>query len=105
MEQSNNNQLTKREPWGLSLYLLAKKIHRLLVVVIVLVTIIMAGTGTILKEPELAKFLFKLDLNWVRYLHNQLSPIFTVILTVMALSGLVMYWYPWHTRRRANLNK
>ncbi|MBI5733874.1 MAG: hypothetical protein HY973_02935 [Candidatus Kerfeldbacteria bacterium] len=105
MEQSEISQPSSQQQWGLRFYLFAKKTHRLLVVVIVFVTLIMAGTGTVLKYPELAKYLFKLDLNWVRYLHNELSPIFTTILILMMLSGLIMYWYPWHTRRSAKLNK
>ena len=70
-----------------NLYLLSRKIHRLLVLMIFVSGAIMAITGIMLK--------FQLgDLAKVGYLHNQMSLIFAVILFLMAISGLIMYLYP-----------
>lgn len=58
-------------------------------------TLIMAGTGLLLKYTSWANNLPFLDLGMMRYIHNNLSVLFTVVLGLMALTGLVMYLYPW----------
>lgn len=75
------------------LYLYAKTIHRSLVILIVIATFIMAGSGMILKNPKLGQAL-NMDLSLVRYLHNNFSVVFTILLLLMILSGVVMYIFP-----------
>ena len=70
--------------------LVAKKIYRLLVLVITVLALIMVATGTILKYPQLGEIM-DLNLESARYLHNQLSPYLAVVLVIMILTGLVMY--------------
>ena len=77
----------------IKLYLFSKKIHRILVIVIITLGIIMSVTGTTLKYPFFAR-LFNLDLGLIRQLHNNLSPFFVVVLLLMSLTGLMMYSYP-----------
>jgi hypothetical protein len=63
----------------------------------------MAGTGLLLKYTSLAsKYLPFVDLGLTRYIHNNLSVLFTIVLVIMALSGIVMYFYPWYVKRRQN---
>lgn len=77
-----------------SLYLLAKKIHRMLVFVIIVVGFTMSLTGILLKYSFLATKFDFIDLGQVRYLHNNLSPFFSVVLILMILTGIVMYLFP-----------
>ena len=74
------------------LLLWAKKFHRLLVLPISLLTIIMALTGMFLKEP-FNNFDF-IDYGLTRYVHNQISTIFTLILILMSLTGIILYFVP-----------
>lgn len=77
-----------------NLYLLSKKIHRFLVVIIAIVGILMSITGFLLKYTFVAtKFSF-IDLGQVRYIHNNLSPAFSIIFFMMALTGIIMYIFP-----------
>jgi hypothetical protein len=71
-------------------YLLSKKIHRMLVIIISFLTLAMTSTGFALKYPTRALF----NPGLTRFLHNQLSLIFTLVLILMACSGLLMYLYP-----------
>lgn len=71
-------------------YLFSKKIHRLLVSVIVITSLTMIATGIFLKYPLINPF----DPGVTRSLHNNLSIIFSVILFLMAASGLFMYLFP-----------
>ncbi len=64
-------------------------------------TLVMATTGLMMKYNLPAGVSSFIDLDAVRYLHNQLSVLFTVALAVMILTGVVMYVYPWYVRRRA----
>ncbi len=81
-------------------YLFCRKIHRIFVLTIVVLTIIMAGTGSLLKYSSFASKISFIDLGLVRYLHNNLSPWFTLALVIMTLTGLVMYFYPWYIKRK-----
>ncbi len=77
------------------IYLYARAIHRFLVIIISFLTLIMAGTGIILHQSSEGENLPKnIDVNLARYIHNQLSVLFTVVLVLMALSGIIMYIYP-----------
>lgn len=80
----------------INLYLLAKKIHRLLVLLITFLTVVMAGTGILMKYS-----IAVIDLGMTRYIHNKLSVIFTVTLGLMALTGLLMYLIPYWRSKSA----
>lgn len=75
------------------LYLNSRKLHLILVIPIAVLTLLMAGTGILLKYPQYS-FGF-IDPNLIRYLHNQLSSFFTIFLGFMTLSGLVMFAMPY----------
>lgn len=77
-----------------NLYLLAKKIHRLLVIIILIIGLVMAGTGILLKYYFISEKLTFIDLGVVRSLHNNLSPYFAVIFLGMMITGIIMYLYP-----------
>lgn len=77
----------------IKLYILSKQIHRLLVFVMTILLLVMSITGLLLKYTFIAdKFPF-IDTGYVRYLHNNTGPYFTVVLSVMLLSGLYMYLF------------
>ena len=73
-------------------YLLAKKIHRFLVLIIAAVIMIMAWTGAMMKYSWAP---FGMNLAKARYVHNQLSVIFTIVLSLMAITGIAMYLIPY----------
>lgn len=76
-------------------YTLARKIHRLFMFIILALSLLMGGTGIVLKFPSITtNYLTFIDLAQARYLHNQLSTYFSIILFLMALTGLWMYIYP-----------
>lgn len=76
------------------LYLLSRQIHRFLVLVISTLTVLMAGTGLMLKYAQFfSKYLPFIDLGMARYVHNNLSPYFTGTLVLMAATGLYMYFF------------
>jgi len=83
-------------------YQFVRTIHRLLVLVILTMVLGMSLTGLALKYSATTLKLFsRIDLARVRYVHNQLSPYFTGVLGLMALSGLGMYILPPLIGRRA----
>lgn len=78
----------------INLYVLSRKIHRILVLIISVVGIIMGLTGILLKYTFVAtKFTF-IDLGLIRFIHNNLSPIFSIVFMGMLITGLFMYIYP-----------
>ena len=81
-------------------YLFAKKVHRILVLIITVISLLMALTGLILKYPALNLNLF--DLGLIRYLHNQLSPLFGIVLFAMIITGIWMYLYPVLMKHQVN---
>ena len=84
------------------LYALLRKFHRILVLVVSTFIVFMGGTGLLLKYTFVTtKVLRFLDLNALRYLHNQLSPWFTFVLVLMAASGLYMYFFPMYQAKKA----
>jgi hypothetical protein len=83
------------------LYLYAKLIHRILVVVITFLTILMAGTGTAIKYSEFFSSFPFINITFSRYMHNQLSIIFTIVLVCMATTGIIMYLFPIFRKRKA----
>ncbi len=95
MTRDKKSKMTK-------LYILAKKIHRLLVLIILVLALLMMGTGILMKFPTLVtNGLTFINLSYVRYLHNQLSVYFSAVLAGMIITGSWMYLYPIIIRRRA----
>jgi len=76
----------------INLYLTARKIHRVLVLIITSFSFFMAITGVMLKYPKIG-YKLGLDGQIIRYIHNQLSPWLTITLMLMAGTGLFMYFY------------
>ncbi len=82
-------------------FLLSKKIHRLLVLLISALILVMATSGLLLKYPDfVSRSMSFVDLGLLRYVHNRLSPWFGGILTLMALTGLIMFFYPAYAKRK-----
>ncbi|OGV96359.1 hypothetical protein A2W24_04470 [Microgenomates group bacterium RBG_16_45_19] len=79
------------------MYLKAKKLHRFLALLIVVLALIMMVTGSIMKFPLLFPFVDPLA---ARRLHNTLSPFFSLALFFMAASGLTMYFYPLYLKKK-----
>lgn len=77
----------------MNIYLLFRKIHRVLVLLITFSTLLMTFTGIILKYPRITNTI-PLNLVSVRNLHNLASPFFSIVLVLMMISGIVMYFYP-----------
>jgi len=73
------------------LVVIARKIHRFLVGIIILLSIIMMLTGSAMKYPEIAL----IDPFFARRAHNIISTFFSLALTLMMVTGLFMYLYPW----------
>ncbi len=76
------------------IYLLSRKIHRFFTLITLTLTLIMAGTGTLIKFPQLAEAL-KVNSGMVRYVHGNISVVFTISLFLMAATGTFMYFWPW----------
>ncbi|PIR08457.1 hypothetical protein COV53_02950 [Candidatus Gottesmanbacteria bacterium CG11_big_fil_rev_8_21_14_0_20_37_11] len=74
---------------------LARRIHRTLVLFVVLSGLIMSITGMFMKFPILSSFMPFMNQIFVRSLHNALSSIFAMILILMMLTGGYMFVYPW----------
>lgn len=85
------------------LYLLARKFHRYLVIIIILLSILMAGTGIILRYPaQITNVFNSINLSYIRFLHGQISTYFTITLILMSLTGAVLYIYPLWQQRKNN---
>lgn len=80
-----------KEKMMTNLYILSRKFHRILVLIISVVGLLIAITGTLLKYTFIAtKFTF-IDLSLIRYIHNNLSPYFTIAFLGMIITGIFMY--------------
>lgn len=86
------------------LYIWSRKIHRLVLFAVVALTLLMGTTGLFMKYTEFADSL-NIDQGLIRYLHNQLSVYFAIVLGVMMCTGLFMYIFPILARRRAAATK
>jgi uncharacterized iron-regulated membrane protein len=84
-----------------TLFQWSKTIHRLSLFGMVGLGLIMGTTGSWMKFSQLAMLTPRLDLQMVRYLHNQMSPFFSIFLGLMTVTGLYMYWFPWYSKRQA----
>jgi hypothetical protein len=80
-------------------YLTFRKVHRVLVLVMIGSTLLMTITGLIMKYPAITNVV-SFDLGFIRKLHNLTSPFFSIVLLLMMLSGTVMYFYPIIARRK-----
>ena len=76
---------------NVKVYLFAKKIHRLLVIVILITGIVMAVTGLFLYSGNYLSF----DPLMIRTLHHQLSIVFAVVLGMMGLTGFYQFIFPY----------
>lgn len=76
------------------LYVYARKIHRLLVLLMVVLTVVMTLTGSMMKYPLAVRLLFFFDPVFARSIHNLISPLFSFVLLGMVVTGLYMYVYP-----------
>jgi hypothetical protein len=81
-------------------YILSRKIHRYLVIIITVLTVIMAGTGTVLKFPVAFGSFGFINVGLVRFIHNNLSILFTIVLLLMAISGIIMYLFPYLNKKK-----
>ncbi|MEK7597208.1 MAG: hypothetical protein AAB441_01025 [Patescibacteria group bacterium] len=79
---------------SINLYVSSRKIHRFLVLIISVIGLLMAGTGTLLKYTFISKKLTFIDLGLIRSFHNNLSPYFVVVFLGMLITGLAMYLFP-----------
>ncbi len=58
----------------------------------IILTMVMSVTGTVLKFPEMQNAVLEVGL--MRFIHNSISPFFSLCLFVMIVTGLVMYLVP-----------
>jgi hypothetical protein len=87
----------------IKIYLFMKKVHRILVLIIITLGLFMGATGTLLKFSAFsAKYFSFFDLGLIRYLHNQISIYFSIVLLLMIFSGTWMYVYIWLKGRKKN---
>lgn len=76
-------------------YTFSRKIHRILVLIIMVLGLTMAVTGMLLKYTWITSdYLTGIDLTQVRSLHNALSTYFGIVLVLMIITGIWMYFYP-----------
>lgn len=77
-----------------------RKLHRFMVIFIVILSIVMMITGTMLKYPLTSKNLVPfINLGIVGWLHSITSPFFAIVLSIMLITGVVMWVYPMLIRR------
>ncbi|MEK7631683.1 MAG: hypothetical protein AAB445_02325 [Patescibacteria group bacterium] len=90
-----------------SLYILSRRFHRYLVLIILGLTLVMAGTGFFLRYPSWSVWLPSwLDMGKVRYLHGQVSTYFAITLVIMVLTGSYMYFHTlWVQRKQEKIQK
>lgn len=83
-------------------FVFMKKVHRYLVLGILILGLGMGITGLLLKFPKIAAdYLTFIDVGYIRFLHNNLSTYFSVVFFIMMLTGIWMYFYPgWVARRQ-----
>ena len=88
------------------MFTISRKIHRILVLIILTLGLTMTVTGALLKYTVIAReYLTFVDLGFVRYLHNQLSTYFGIALVLMIITGTWMYFYPSWSAHKAKQRK
>lgn len=80
------------------IYTVSRTIHRIFVVLALTGTILVGGTGVIMRSDGALAWL-PVDPLTIRRVHNLFSGWFFAVLAVMGLTGMVMYVYPWYMRR------
>jgi uncharacterized iron-regulated membrane protein len=79
----------------INLYQFSRKIHRYLVIIIISLGLLMTISGSLMKYPKIAsEYITFINMGYIRYLHNQLSTYFGIVLFLMTLTGAWMYFYP-----------
>lgn len=79
----------------IKIYLLAKKIHRVLLYLAIFLIVFMGFTGLILKYTDIVyNFFPQIDSGLMRYLHNEFSIYFSIVLFAMLVTGTFMYVFP-----------
>lgn len=73
---------------------IARKLHRMLILIMLTLGLFMAMTGMALKYTWAASLLGFLDITLIRFLHNSMSTYFGIALFCMILTGTWMYFYP-----------
>ncbi len=86
-----------------TLYIYSRKLHRIILLAVSTLILIMGVTGLAMKYPQFSQVLH-LDLGMLRYIHNQLSLLFVIVLGAMMLTGLYLYFYPIYLKRRTRLS-
>jgi len=88
-----------------NLYTLSRKLHRYLVLIILGLLLVMAGTGAVMRYPRWFLWLPSwLGTARLRYLHGQVSTFFAIALVIMALTGAYMYFHTqWVQRKQEKL--
>jgi len=89
-------------------YSFSRKLHRYLVLIMLALLLVMAGTGAMMRYPRWFGWLPSwFTLSKARYLHGNVSTYFTIVVVIMALTGAYMYFYPlWQEhKQKRNLNK
>lgn len=74
-----------------ALFLWSKKIHRYLVLLMVILGIVMMGSGYMMKQNS---YLI-LSPGGIRSVHNTASLFFSIILGVMIITGLYLFLFPY----------
>ena len=73
----------------------SRRIHRLLLLGIIVIGLIMMVTGSAMKYPTLVP----IDPMQARMLHNAVSTIFSFVFMGMMITGFIMYITPWIIKR------
>ena len=82
------------------LAVIARKIHRLFVLIVTILGLFMMITGVIMKYPGFFMTLFpSADLSFSVTIHTNISTYFVLALLVMMITGLYLYLYPWIQKR------
>jgi len=76
------------------IYLWSKQIHRLTMFIVVALTLVMAGTGLVMKYSVITETFPAIHPGLMRTIHNTVSPIFAGALFIMMITGLIMYLFP-----------
>ncbi len=77
----------------MAFYASARKIHRYFVLIILAIGGIMTVTGISLKYSIGDTLL-------TRFIHNNLSVVFTAVLVIMMFTGAFLYFYPGYIRKK-----
>ena len=79
---------------------IARRIHRLCVLVVIILGLIMMVTGLTMKYAFIARAFPFIDPSYARYLHSTASQYFALILLIMMVTGGYMFLYPYLLKRK-----